>query len=173
MWVQPALDPDLGLIYVNTGNPWPDYNGSTRGGDNLFTSSVVALDALTGRYRWHYQAVHHDLWDFDLPTPLILFDQTYNGEMRHALAAHTKQGWVYLLDRISGKPLIDAPEKPVPQESRQKTAATQPIPTGDPTAPQCAEPVKGYEQGCMFTPVWSDTKIAQPSAAGDWARRRL
>jgi quinohemoprotein ethanol dehydrogenase len=169
MWVQPALDPDLGLIYVNTGNPWPDYNGSARGGDNLFTSSVVALDATTGRYRWHYQAVHHDLWDFDLPTPLILFDQTYNGQMRLALAAHTKQGWVYILDRVSGKPLLDIPEKPVLQEPRQKTAATQPLPTGDPTAPQCAETVKGYQQGCMFTPGWSDTKIAQPSAAGDWA----
>jgi len=169
MWVQPALDPDLGLLYVNTGNPWPDYNGSTRGGNNLFTDSVVALDAMTGRYRWHYQAVHHDLWDFDLATPLILFDQTYNGEMHHALAAHSKQGWVYILDRVSGKPLIDIEEKPVPQEPRQKTVATQPIPAGDPTAPQCGEPVKGYQQGCMFTPHWSDTKIAQPSAAGDWA----
>jgi quinohemoprotein ethanol dehydrogenase len=169
MWVQPALDPDLGLLYVNTGNPWPDYNGSTRGGNNLFTCSVVALDAMTGRYRWHYQAVHHDLWDFDLPTPLILFDQVYNGEMRHALAAHSKQGWVYLLDRVSGKPLIDIQEKPVPQDPRQKTVATQPIPAGDPTAPQCGEPVKGYQQGCMFTPAWSDTKIAQPSASGDWA----
>ena len=169
MWVQPALDPDLGLIYVNTGNPWPDYNGSTRGGDNLFTCSVVALDAMTGKYKWHYQAVHHDLWDFDMPTPLILFDQVYNGEMRHALAAHSKQGWVYILDRVSGKPLIDIQEKPVPQEPRQKTAPTQPIPSGDPTAPQCGEPVKGYQQGCMFTPAWSDTKIVQPSASGDWA----
>ncbi len=169
MWVQPALDPDLGLLYVNTGNPWPDYNGSTRGGDNLFTCSVVALDAMTGQYRWHYQAVHHDLWDFDMPTPLILFDQTYNGQMRKALAAHSKQGWVYILDRTTGKPLLDIEEKPVPQEPRQKTSATQPIPTGDPTAPQCAEPVKGFARGCMFTPVWTDTEIAQPSASGDWA----
>lgn len=169
MWVQPALDPDLGLLYVNTGNPWPDYNGSTRGGDNLFTSSIVALDALSGKYRWHYQAVHHDLWDFDMPTPLILFDQVYNGQMRKALAAHSKQGWVYILDRVTGKPLIGIEEKPVPQEPRQKTAATQPVPLGDPTAPQCAEPVEGYQRGCMFTPHWTDTKIAQPSAAGDWA----
>ncbi len=173
MWVQPALDPDLGLLYVNTGNPWPDYNGSTRGGNNLFTDSVVALDAMTGAYRWHFQSVHHDLWDFDMPTPLILFDQVYNGEMHHALAAHSKQAWVYILDRVSGKPLIDIEEKPVPQEPRQKTVATQPIPVGDPTAPQCGEPVKGYQQGCMFTAHWSDTKIAQPSAAGDWAPGRL
>ena len=169
MWVQPALDPDLGVIYVNTGNPWPDYNGSTRGGDNLFTCSVVALDAITGKYLWHYQAVHHDLWDFDMATPLILFDQVYNGQMRKALAAHSKQGWVYILDRTTGKPLLPIEEKPVPQEPRQKSAATQPIPSGDPTAPQCAEPVKDYARGCMFTAHWSDTKIAQPSAAGDWA----
>jgi quinohemoprotein ethanol dehydrogenase len=169
MWVQPALDPDLGVIYVNTGNPWPDYNGSTRGGDNLFTCSIVALDAMTGKYIWHYQAVHHDLWDFDLPTPLILFDQVYNGQTRKALAAHSKQGWVYILDRTTGKPLLPIEEKAMPQEPRQKTAATQPIPSGDPTAPQCAEPVKGYERGCMFTAHWTDTKFAQPSAAGDWA----
>lgn len=169
MWVQPALDPDLGLIYVNTGNPWPDYNGSTRGGDNLFTCSVVALDAITGKYRWHYQAVHHDLWDFDMPTPLILFEQVYGGEMRKALAAHSKQGWVYILDRSTGKPVLPTEEKPMPQEARQKTAATQPIPAGDPTAPQCAEPVEGYQRGCMFTPMWDDTQIAQPSASGDWA----
>jgi len=169
MWVQPALDPDVGVLYVNTGNPWPDYNGSARGGDNLFTCSVVALDAMTGKYRWHYQTVHHDLWDFDMPTPLILFDQVYDGQMRKALAAHSKQGWVYILDRTTGKPLLPIEEKTVPQEPRQKTAATQPIPIGDPTAPQCAEPVEGYERGCMFTPHWSDTKIAQPSASGDWA----
>ena len=169
MWVQPALDSDLGLLYVNTGNPWPDYNGSTRGGDNLFTCSVVALDATTGRYRWHYQTVHHDLWDFDMPTPLILFDQIYNGQTRKALAAHSKQGWVYILDRTTGEPLIGIEERAVPQEPRQKTAATQPIPIGDPTAPQCAEPVQGFARGCMFTPVWTDAEIAQPSASGDWA----
>jgi len=170
MWLQPALDPDLGLLYVNTGNPWPDYNGSTRGGDNLFTSSIVALDAMTGKYRWHFQSVHHDMWDFDMSTPIILFDQVYNGQPRKALAAHSKQGWVYILDRVSGKPLIGVEEKPVPQDPRQKTAATQPVPVGDPTAPQCVDPPPaGYERGCMFSPAWSDTKVAQPSASGDWA----
>jgi len=169
IWVQPALDPDLGLVYVNTGNPWPDYNGSSRGGDNLFTDSVVALDAMTGKYRWHYQSVHHDLWDFDMPTPLILFDQVYNGQTRKALAAHSKQGWVYILDRITGKPILPVEEKSFPQEARQKTSPTQPIPAGDPTAPQCAELVKDYQPGCMYTPVWSDSKIAQPSASADWA----
>ena len=150
--------------------PLPDYNGFARGRrPTPFTCSIVAPDAMTGKYKWHYQAVHHDLWDLDMPTPIILFDQVYNGQMRKALAAHSKQGWVYILDRITGKPILEIDEKPVPQEPRQKTAATQPVPTGDPTAPQCAEPVPDYERGCMFTPVWTDTKIAQPSAAGDWA----
>ena len=169
VWTQPALDPDLGLLYLNTGNPWPSYNGSTRGGDNLFTASVVALDARTGKYRWHNQLVRHDIWDFDPPTPLILFDQVYDGQMRKAIAAHTKQGWVYILDRVTGKPLIPLEMRPVPQEPRQLTAPTQPIPAGDPTAPQCADPVPGFERGCMFTPQWSDTMIAQPSASADWA----
>ena len=96
VWTQPALDPDLGLLYLNTGNPWPSYNGSTRGGDNLFSASVVAIDAKTGKYRWHNQLIRHDIWDFDAPTPLILFDQVYGGQMRKAIAAHTKQGWVYI-----------------------------------------------------------------------------
>jgi alcohol dehydrogenase (cytochrome c) len=88
---------------------------------------------------------------------------------RKALAAHSKQGWVYILDRITGKPILPFAEKPFPQEARQKTSPTQPIPAGDPTAPQCAELVKDYQPGCMYTPVWSDSKIAQPSASADWA----
>jgi alcohol dehydrogenase (cytochrome c) len=169
VWTQPAFDPDLGLLYLNTGNPWPSYDGSTRGGDNLFTGSVVAIDAKTGKYRWHNQLIRHDIWDFDAPTPLILFDQAYDGQMRKAIAAHTKQGWVYILDRVTGKALVPIEMRPVPQEPRQLTASTQPIPAGDPTAPQCSDPVPGHERGCMFTPQWSDTMIAQPSASGDWA----
>jgi alcohol dehydrogenase (cytochrome c) len=160
VWVQPALDPDLGSLYLNTGNPWPDYNGSARGGDNPYTDSVVALDAMTRKFRWHYRTVRHDLWDFDLPTPPILFDLVYDGQIRKALAAHSKQGWVYILDRETGKLLLPVEDKPVPQK---------PVPVGDPTAPQCAEPVADYTRGCMYTPFWSDTKIAQLSAAGDWA----
>jgi quinohemoprotein ethanol dehydrogenase len=169
IWAQPSLDADLGLLYLNTGNAWPDYNGSSRAGDNLFTASVVALDAKTGAYRWHYQAVHHDIWDFDVPTPLVLFDQVYDGVRHKGLAAHAKQGWLYLLDRVTGQPLIPTPETPVPQDPRQKTSATQPIPSGDPTAVQCSDPLPGFVQGCMFTPFWNDGNIAQPSASADWA----
>jgi alcohol dehydrogenase (cytochrome c) len=169
IWAQPSLDADLGMLYLNTGNAWPDYNGSSRGGDNLFTASVVAIDAKTGAYRWHYQTLHHDIWDFDLPTPLVFFDQVYDGVPRKGVAAHSKQGWLYLLDRVTGEPLIPTPETPVPQDPRQKTAATQPIPSGDPTAPQCSDVLPGFVQGCMFTPFWNEGNIAQPSASADWA----
>ena len=74
VWQTPAVDPDLGLIYFSTGNPGPDYNGAVRKGDNLFTASIVALDAKTGKYRWHFQQVHHDIWDYDGPSPVVLFD---------------------------------------------------------------------------------------------------
>ena len=74
MWQTPAVDPELGLVYFSTGNPGPDLNGSVRPGDNLFTVSMVAIEAKTGKYRWHFQQVHHDLWDYDSPNPVVLFD---------------------------------------------------------------------------------------------------
>jgi quinohemoprotein ethanol dehydrogenase len=74
VWQTPAVDPELGLLYFSTGNASPDLNGSKRGGDNLFTASIVAVDAETGKYRWHYQQVHHDIWDYDGPSPVVLFD---------------------------------------------------------------------------------------------------
>ena len=138
IWNTPALDPELGLIYFATGNCGPDYDGSMRAGDNLFCSSIVALNAKTGKYAWHFQEVHHDLWDYGAASPVALFDVTINGQRHKALAEAGRTGWVYLLDRTNGKPLIGIPEKPVPQEPRQKTAKTQPYPVGDAVVPQCA-----------------------------------
>ena len=74
VWQTPAVDPELGLVYFSTGNPGPDLNGAIRAGDNLFSVAVVALDVKTGKYRWHFQEVHHDIWDYDSPNPVILFD---------------------------------------------------------------------------------------------------
>ena len=74
VWQTPAVDPELGLIYFSTGNPGPDFNGAVRAGDNLFSASIVAIEARTGKYRWHFQEVHHDLWDYDAPNPVVLFD---------------------------------------------------------------------------------------------------
>ena len=135
VWQTPAVDPELGLLYFSTGNASPDLDGTRRDGDNLFAASIVAVDAKTGKYRWHFQQVHHDIWDYDGPSPVVLFDVDVNGATRHALAQSSKTGWVYILDRETGKPIFPIEEKPVPQLPAQKTAATQPIPSYPPYIP--------------------------------------
>ena len=147
IWNTPALDPDLGLLYFATGNCGPDYDGSMREGDNLFCASIMAIDAKTGQYKWHFQQVHHDIWDYDAASPVVLFDTTIDGQPRKAAAEAGRTGWVYILDRTNGKPLIGIEEKPVPQEPRQKTAKTQPIPVGDAIVPQCAASVARLSEG--------------------------
>jgi quinohemoprotein ethanol dehydrogenase len=172
VWNTPALDPELGLLYFATGNCGPDYDGSMREGDNLFCASIVALKAKTGEYAWHFQQVHHDLWDYDAASPVVLFDVTINGQPRKALAEAGRTGWVYLLDRANGNPLVGIEERPVPQEPRQKTAKTQPYPVGDAVVPQCAQPLPGYEKaGCVFEPYWEEPVLIQPSGIGgvNWA----
>jgi len=126
IWNTPALDPDLGLIYFVAGNCGPDYDGSMREGDNLFCASMIALKAKTGEYAWHFQQVHHDIWDYDAASPVVLFDTVINGQPRKGIAEAGRTGWVYILDRTNGKPLIGIEERPVPQDPRQKTAKTQP-----------------------------------------------
>src|SRR3954465_11271652 len=129
VWQTPAVDPELGMIYFSTGNASPDLDGSSRPGDNLYAASIVAIDARTGKHRWHYQMVHHDIWDYDAPSPTVLFDVEIDGQMRHGIAEAEKPGWLYMLDREPGKPLFPIPERPVPQNEQQKTAKTQPIPS--------------------------------------------
>jgi alcohol dehydrogenase (cytochrome c) len=166
IWNTPALDPRLELIYFATGNAGPDYDGSIREGDNLFTASIMALKAKTGEYVWHFQEVHHDIWDYDAASPVVLFDTVINGQPRKGIAEAGKTGWVYLLDRTDGKPLIGIDERPVPQEPRQKTAKTQPYPRGDATVPQCADPRPGIKTGCIFEPFWDEPVALQPSGQG-------
>ena len=170
VWHTPAVDPELGLLYFSTGNPGPDFNGSVRPGDNLFTTSAVAIDAATGEYRWHYQAVHHDIWDFDLPTPVVLFDIDVDGVSRQAIAATGKTGWVYILDRVTGEPLLGIEERPVPQEPGQATSPTQPYPVGDSFVPQSMDIApEGYElvnDGQIYTPFLDDGVVMKPSALG-------
>jgi alcohol dehydrogenase (cytochrome c) len=169
IWNTPALDPELGLVYFAVGNCGPDYDGSMREGDNLFCASVLAVNAKTGVYAWHFQEVHHDIWDYDAASPVVLFDTVINGQPRKAIAQAGRTGWVYILDRTNGKPLIGIEERPVPQEPRQKTAKTQPFPIGDAIVPQCAEPMpaSGYEKaGCIFETFWEEPVLIQPSGIG-------
>ncbi len=172
VWQTPAVDPRLGLIYFSTGNAAPDYSGAGRAGDDLFTSSIVALDAGTGKLEWYFQVVHHDLWDYDCPNPVVLFDAKYRGRMRPGLAEICKTGWVYLLDRRTGKPLIGIVERPVPQEPRQKTAPTQPYPVGDPLFRQDVNIApQGFtlvNHGRIFTPYWNTPIVYRPQMAVNW-----
>jgi quinohemoprotein ethanol dehydrogenase len=171
VWQTPAVDPELGLVYFSTGNPGPDYNGAVRRGDNLFTASIVALDAKTGAYRWHFQQVHHDLWDYDGPSPVVLFDIDVDGARRKALAQPSKTGWVYILDRTNGTPLLGIDETPVPQEPRQATAATQPVPRGDAFVPQsipiAPEGLTLVNGGRIFTPFFAEQGVPiKPAFSG-------
>jgi len=166
VWQAPTVDPDLGLMYFTTGNAGP-WNGDTRPGDSLFSASMLALDYKTGQYRWHFQEVHHDIWDFDAPSPTVLFEQQYGGEMKKGVYQCGKTGWCYLLDRTNGKPLVGIDEKPVPQEPRNNTAATQPYPVGDSFVDQCGVPVEGFPlAGCIFTPFWDVPVVLRPTAGG-------
>jgi quinohemoprotein ethanol dehydrogenase len=99
VWSSPSVDPQLGLLYYSTGNAGNDWDGRNRPGDNLYSSSIVALDTKTGKVRWHYQQVHHDVWDFDSPSPTVLIDTTVNGTPVHGIAQPSKTGYVYFRSR--------------------------------------------------------------------------
>jgi alcohol dehydrogenase (cytochrome c) len=183
VWQTPSVDPKLGLIYFSTGNAGPDNDGSVRAGENLFAASMVALDVKTGKLRWHYQMVHHDIWDYDAPSPTILFDATIDGTLRHGIGEASKTGWLYLLDRTNGKPLLPIPEKPVPQNAHQKTWPTQPIPSYPPFVPHApsdqqynqvlkqlaqaaGHAVKATRAKTMFTPYWKTPVVYTPGPQG-------
>lgn len=116
VWNTPSYDPALGLIYFGVGNPAPNTDASMRPGDNLYTSSIVAVDVKTGKLRWYYQQIPHDMWDYDAASATVLFDVTVNGERVPAVAQAGKVGWVYILDRRTGK-RIRRSEPFVPHEN--------------------------------------------------------
>ena len=138
-WGGMSLDETKGIVYVSLGSPSFDYYGADRVGDNLFGNSLVALDANTGKRIWHYQTVHHDIWDMDLPVNANLIQ--WRG--KPAVAQITKQGYVFVLDRETGKPLLPVEERPFPASTiaGEVTAKTQPIPLKPPPfSPQRFEP---------------------------------
>ena len=132
---------------------------------------MVAIEAATGKYRWHFQQVHHDIWDYDAVNPVVLMDVNVGGRTRKAIAEVGKTGWAYILDRQTGKPLVGIDERPVPQEPRQATAATQPFPRGDAVVPQlisiAPEGSILVNDGRIFTPfVGQDPTIVAPGIWG-------
>ncbi len=131
VWAQMSADAELGLVYLPVEMPSADYNGFNRPGDGLYGESLVAVDVKTGAYKWHYQTIHHGLWDYDLPSAPILFDMQANGRTIKALAQPTKSAFLFVLNRETGEPIWPIEERAVPQSESpfEKTSPTQPFPT--------------------------------------------
>ena len=134
VWSMISVDEERDLVFLPTGNTSPDYYGGERNGIDYYSSSVVALRASTGKVVWHFQTVHHDVWDFDVPAQPALMTIRKNGKKIPAVAVATKMGHLYLLHRETGKPIFPVVERKVPQNGvrGEKLSATQPFPTGPP-----------------------------------------
>ena len=197
VWGQMAIDEDLGMVYLPVELPTGDYYGGNRPGANLFGETLVALDLMTGQRKWHFQFVHHGIWDFDMAAPPILADITVDGRAIKAIAQPTKQSWLYVFDRTNGQPVWPIVERPVPKGDvpGEWYSPTQPFVTKPPafdrqgvstddlidfTPELRAEAVKfvaKYKIGPLFTPpVVSKIEgplgtLMLPSAGGgaNWA----
>ena len=172
VWGQISIDEELGLAYLPVEMPTGDYYGGHRPGSGLFGESLVAVDLQTGKRKWHYQLVHHGIWDMDIPCAPILADITINGRTVKAVAQPTKQGVLYVLDRVTGEPVWPIEERPVPKGDvpGEWYSPTQPFPTKPPPyertgvstddlidftpelRAEALELVKKYKMGPMFTP---------------------
>ncbi|HUH14183.1 MAG TPA: PQQ-binding-like beta-propeller repeat protein [Longimicrobiales bacterium] len=133
-WAPLSADSDAGLVFLPTDTPSNDYYGGDRLGDNLFGTSLIALDAATGERRWHFQVVHHDVWNMDNPNAPKVLDVTVNGRRTPIVVETTKQGFAYVLNRETGEPVWPMEERAVPQSDipGERTSPTQPFPTKPP-----------------------------------------
>ena len=186
VWTTMSADEELGLIYLPTNTTAPDFYGGHRLGDNLFAESIVCLDAKTGKRVWHFQTVHHGLWDYDNPAAPNLLDITVDGQRIKALAQVTKQGFVYTFDRVTGRPVWPIEERRVPPSTLDGEVAspTQPFPTRPaPFEAQGATiedlvdftpemrklaltAVEGFTLGPLFTPPTVNGTITRPFTTG-------
>ena len=179
-WMAPSFDAGLGLLYLALGNPEPRVMGGARAGDNLYTNSLVALNARTGRLAWHFQSVHHDLWDYDNTMTPVVASVRYPGSRsaRTVVVYGSKSAWLYYLDAKTGKPVLPVHEVRVPQLASQATSHTQPIPAGQSLTPTCprptgpTRPIPDYTKGCEFTPYLHTPVLVTPGGAGgaNWAQ---
>ena len=184
-WAPLSADVEAGIVYAVTNPPTIDYYGGHTPGDNLFGTSIIAMDAETGERVWHFQFVHHDVWNYDTPTAPVLLDVQINGRTVPAIAQATKQAFVYAFNRLTGEPLWPIEERPVPQSRipGEQLAATQPFPTKP--APfdmqgltpdnlidftpalrqQALEAIADYEIGPLFNPpLHRDNDIGKVAA---------
>ena len=181
-----AVDPARNLVFVPTGSASPDYYGGERLGDDLYANSVVALRADTGERVWHFQTVHHDLWDYDVATPPMLFEMKHDGIKIPAIAIGSKTGNVFILNRETGKPVFGVEERPVPKSDvpGEVAAPTQPFPIKpDPITPQkisadeawgmdeadrdwCRAEMSKLRTGTIFTPPSIQGSLFLPGNVG-------
>ena len=147
VWSIISVDPELNQVYLPTGNTSPDNYGGHRNGSDYYSSSVVSLDADTGKVLWHFQTVHHDVWDYDVPSQPTFYEIKKNGKIIKALAQTTKMGFVFLLNRENGEPIFPVVERPVPQGAveGESLSPTQPFPTRPaPLTPTNFDPEEAY-----------------------------
>ena len=191
VWATMTADEELGYLYLPVSTASHDYYGGERPGDNLFSESVVCLEAETGERVWHYQLVHHGLWDYDPAAAPLLLDVVVNGQARKVVAQLTKQAFCFVFDRITGEPIWPIVEKPVPQSQvpSEQTAPTQPFPTKPAPfelqgiseedlidfTPELREEAKAilaeYDYGPLYTPPTEKSVLSVPGQRGgaDWA----
>ena len=189
VWSMMAVDPELGRVYLPISTPTNDFYGGHRLGDNLYAESIVCLEAATGKRLWHFQAIHHGLWDYDLPTSPNLVDITVDGRRIRALAQVSKQGFTYVLDRVTGEPVWPIEERPVPVSDvpGERAAGTQPFPTKPPPferqgmtedqlndlTPELLAEAKtilaGFRSGPLYTPPSLGSGTIQLPGAGGGA----
>jgi quinoprotein glucose dehydrogenase len=181
-----SADEELGLVYLPFGTPTNDFYGGHRPGANLFAETLVALDAKTGERKWHFQAVHHGVWDYDFPAAPTLVDIRVDGKAIKAVAQVSKQGFTYVFDRATGRPVWPIEERPVPQSTvpGERTSPTQPFPTKPPAferqglsdddvidfTPElrqhALEALKAFDRGPLFTPPSEKGAVQVPGWVG-------
>jgi quinoprotein glucose dehydrogenase len=189
VWAPISADPERGLVFAPTSAPSPDYYGGERLGQNLFANSVVALRAATGAPVWHFQTVHHDIWDYDVPMQPVLLELERDGETVPAVAIGTKQGHIFVLHRETGEPLFPVEERPVPQTDvpGEETWPTQPFPAQLPVfglrdltpddawglTPEARdagrERIASLRSEGVFTPISMQGTVETPSNAGGFS----
>jgi len=185
-WTTMSLDDQRGIVYLPLTSPSPDRYGGERKGQNLFGNSLVALDARTGKRLWHYQIIHHDLWDWDLPAQPNLITLQREGKAVAAVAQITKMGLLFVFDRLTGKPLFHIEERPVPASEVPGEAAwqTQPFPVKPPpvarhlmtredltdvtpeSRAECLQMIEGARFGAFFEPQGLQTTVLFPGTNG-------
>jgi quinoprotein glucose dehydrogenase len=184
VWTQITVDEELGSVYLAVETPTSDFYGGHRPGNNLFAESIVCVDLKTGKRKWHFQMVHHPIWDYDLSSAPILADINVDGKAIKAVAVPSKQGWLYVFDRVTGKPVWPIEERPVPKGDvpGEWYSPTQPFPTKPPAyarqyiaendlidftpelRAQAIKLIAQYKNGPMFNPP-ALSKLEGPLAA--------